>query len=204
MAARLFAPPPFAGASAAGRAAVRHARRLSRRRTGRCAASRRRSTRPTKTSTSTGATSSCCRRRRSTWSAAVRPKPTRRCCSARSPAIRFPTRRRSSSPRMSRALSLGLDDADRHRGAVRGAAQGGRDPARDRAGRAAGADAVVHAAEGRAALRPVQQVPGAKGCVQRGRRRRSDGVSQTIADSRRPNYEVRTPSDLLVLGLGPS
>ena len=55
-----------------------------------------------------------------------------RSCSARSPAIRFPTRRRSSSTRWRARCRSGSAHADRDRGAVRDAAQGGRHPARRR------------------------------------------------------------------------
>ena len=58
--------------------------------------------------------------------------------------------------------------ADHDRNAVRVDAQGGRDQAGSLAGSAVRADAVVYAAEGWAALRPLQQVPRAEGWVSRG------------------------------------
>ena len=60
------------------------------------------------------------------------------------------------------------------RSAVRVAAQGGRDQAGSVARSAVRADAVVHAAERRTALRPLQQVPRAERWVSRSGYRRSD------------------------------
>ena len=161
-AARLLAAPPFAGAVEPSRDADRgHARRLSAAPLGGPRAKPRHSTRRTRTSTSTDATSSCSRKRRSTW---LEPD-CRACCSARSPATRFPTPRPSSSPRWRARCRSGLDSPIVDRNAVGDDAQGGRDQAGSLAGRAVRADAVVHAAEGWTALRPLQQVPRAEGWV---------------------------------------
>ena len=62
---------------------------------------------------------------------------------------------------MERALSTGLGDADFDRGAVQRTEEGRCDPAGRGTLGTVRADAVVHAATRRAALRPVQQVPGA-------------------------------------------
>ena len=61
---------------------------------------------------------SCCRRRRSTSAQPRAHGRPSRCCSARSPAIRFPTRRRRSSTRW-RARCRSVSARHRHRGAVR-------------------------------------------------------------------------------------
>ena len=86
-----------------------------RRRTGPSAASRRRSTRRTKTSTSTAATSSCCRRRRSSW----RARRSARVCIGPLAGNPFPDATPRFFEAMAQALSLGLAQPDRDRGAVR-------------------------------------------------------------------------------------
>ncbi len=65
-----------------------------------------------------------------------------------------------------RALSSRPRATDRDRRAVSHPAQSRRDCPRRRARRAAGANAVVHAADRRPTLRPVQQMPRTEGCVQ--------------------------------------
>ena len=85
---------------------------------------------------------------------------------------------------MAQALSLGLAWPIVDRNAARVAAQGGRDQAGSRAGSAVRADAVVHAAGRRRALRPLQQVPRAARRISGGRSRRSDRVSDDAAAER--------------------
>ena len=168
MAARLLASRAFAGASdRRSMLRVRHARRVSADALGGARRRRPRSTRPTRTSTSTAATSSCCRRRRSTWRAHA--NGARRSLLGPLAGNPFPDATPAFFAAMARALSLGLGDADRDRGAVRGAAQGGR-----RSGRAIELGvpleltlSCMQPTDG-GALRRVQQVPGTTGCVSRG------------------------------------
>ena len=77
---------------------------------------------------------------------------------------------------MARALSIGLAAPIAIEAPFAAMHKVGRDPAGACARRAVRADAVVHAAARRAALRPLQQVPGADRGVQRSGRDGSDEV----------------------------
>ena len=157
--------------AAAGDAARRHARRLSAAPLGDPRRGARHSTRRTKTSTSKAATSCCCGRRRSTWRA--------RGLVARADRA---ARRQSVSGcdagvlRRDGARAVARDSASpiAIEAPFASTAQGGRDRAGSVARRAVRADAVVHAADRRTALRPLQQVPRAERWVSRGGDRRSD------------------------------